>query len=132
MTFETILYEKDEVDKFATLTINRPNKLNAMNKTVIREMDDALKTAVDLLPLNDVSAQTPIESTRLKRLLAGFRGTAPADQPALVEAILKLANMVQLYGDYLDAIELNPIAVLSEGKGICVLDAGIIHRTTYN
>ena len=132
MTFETILYEKDEVDKFATLTINRPNKLNAMNKTVIREMDDALKTAVDLLPLNDVSAQTPIESTRLKKLLAGFRGTAPADQPALIETILKLANMVQLYGDDPDTIELNPIAVLSEGKGICVLDAGIIHRTTYN
>lgn len=46
MSYETILYEKDEVDKFATITINRPDKLNAMNKTVIREMDDALKTAV--------------------------------------------------------------------------------------
>ena len=46
MTYETILYEKDEVDKYATITINRPDKLNAMNKTVIREMDDALKTAV--------------------------------------------------------------------------------------
>ena len=128
MTFETILYEKDEVDKFPTITINRPDKLNAMNKTVIREMEDVLKTAVDLLPL----AHTLIESTRLKRLLAGFRGTAPADQPALIETILKLANMVQLYGDDPDTIELNPIAVLSEGKGICVLDAGIIHRTTYN
>lgn len=46
MTYETILYEKDAVDKYATITINRPDKLNAMNKTVIREMDDALKTAV--------------------------------------------------------------------------------------
>ena len=46
MTYETILYEKDEVDKFATITINRPDRLNAMNKTVIREMDDAVQTAV--------------------------------------------------------------------------------------
>lgn len=90
------------------------------------------ETAVDLLPLNDESAQILVDRTRLKKLLAGFRGTVPADRPALIEAILKLTNLVHLYGDYLDTIELNPIAVLSEGKGICVLDAVIIHRTTYN
>ena len=90
------------------------------------------ETAFDLLPLNDESAQDLVESTRLKKLLAGFRGTVPADRPALIEAILKLANIVHLYGDYLDTIELNPIAVLPEGKGICVLDAVIIHGVTYN
>lgn len=46
MTYETILFEKDARDKFATLTINRPDKLNAMNKTVIREMDQAVARAV--------------------------------------------------------------------------------------
>lgn len=45
-THETILYEKDATDKFATITINRPDKLNAMNKTVIREIDKALAAAV--------------------------------------------------------------------------------------
>jgi len=44
--YETILYEKDGTDKFATITINRPDKLNAMNKTVIREIDHALAAAV--------------------------------------------------------------------------------------
>ena len=53
MSYETILYEKDKDDKFATITINRPDKLNAMNKTVIREMDDALDSAV---ADNDVNA----------------------------------------------------------------------------
>jgi enoyl-CoA hydratase len=46
MSYELILYEKDPDDKFATITINRPDKLNAMNKTVIREIDAALAQAV--------------------------------------------------------------------------------------
>lgn len=46
MTFETILYRKDATDKFATITLNRPDKLNAMNKTVVREIDAALAAAV--------------------------------------------------------------------------------------
>ena len=46
MTYESILYEKDDTDQFATIAINRPDKLNAMNKTVIREMDDAVAKAV--------------------------------------------------------------------------------------
>ena len=84
------------------------------------------ETAVDLLPLNAESAQTLVESTRLNKLLAGFRGNPPADHSALIEAILKLAHIVHIYGDYLETIELNPIAVLPEGEGIFVLDAVII------
>lgn len=45
MSYETILFEKDPDDKFATITINRPDKLNAMNKTVVREIDDAVAKA---------------------------------------------------------------------------------------
>jgi acyl-CoA synthetase (NDP forming) len=90
------------------------------------------ETAFDLLPLNFESAQSLVESTRLTKLLAGFRGTVPADRPALIKAILKLADIVQLYGDYLETIELNPIAVLPEGQGIIVLDAVIVQKTTYN
>ena len=84
------------------------------------------ETAVDLLPVTSESVQTLVASTRLDKLLAGFRGAKPADRYALVEAVLKLAHIVHLYGDYLETIELNPIAVLPEGQGICVLDAVII------
>ncbi|MEI4473986.1 enoyl-CoA hydratase/isomerase family protein [Frigidibacter sp. MR17.24] len=45
MAYETILYDKDPDDKFATITINRPDKLNAMNKTVVREIDAAVAEA---------------------------------------------------------------------------------------
>lgn len=86
------------------------------------------ETAVDLLPLTPESAQALVESTRLHKLLTGFRGAKPADRLALIEAILKLAHIAHLYGDYLETIELNPIAVLPEGQGICVLDAVILCR----
>ncbi|QXD16957.1 enoyl-CoA hydratase/isomerase family protein [Rhodocaloribacter litoris] len=38
MTFETLLYEVD-ADGIALVTINRPDKLNALNETVIDELD---------------------------------------------------------------------------------------------
>ena len=43
MTYQTILLERDAEDRFAVLTLNRPEKLNAMNKTVIREIVHAVK-----------------------------------------------------------------------------------------
>ena len=90
------------------------------------------ETAVELLPLNPDTAQTLIENTKLNALLTGFRGTASADRAALIVALLKLANIVHIYGEYLETIELNPIAVLPQSRGICVLDAVIIQRTAYN
>jgi len=43
MPYETILLERDSTDKFAILTLNRPERLNAMNKTTIREIAAAAK-----------------------------------------------------------------------------------------
>lgn len=46
VTYQTILLEKDTNEKFAVLTLNRPDKLNAMNKTVIREIVHAVRASV--------------------------------------------------------------------------------------
>ncbi len=43
MSYESILLERDDKDRFATLTLNRPERLNAMDKTVIREIVAAVK-----------------------------------------------------------------------------------------
>lgn len=47
MDYETIIYAKDNKDRFATITLNRPEKLNAINKTMVREIDAALAEAID-------------------------------------------------------------------------------------
>lgn len=41
MNYETILIEQE--DTIATITINRPNKLNALNRATIQELHEALK-----------------------------------------------------------------------------------------
>jgi len=43
MTYETLLISKE--DRIQTITINRPNQLNALNKATIQELHDALKAA---------------------------------------------------------------------------------------
>jgi enoyl-CoA hydratase len=42
MTYENILIAKE--NNIATITINRPTKLNALNKATIQELHDAFKT----------------------------------------------------------------------------------------
>lgn len=42
MSYETLLYEPDETDAFAIVTLNRPEKLNAMSRTMIEEIDDVV------------------------------------------------------------------------------------------
>jgi enoyl-CoA hydratase/carnithine racemase len=41
MSYETILYEVDATDRVATITLNRPQVLNAFNRTMCHEVRDA-------------------------------------------------------------------------------------------
>ncbi|MBR7518020.1 enoyl-CoA hydratase/isomerase family protein, partial [Mycobacterium tuberculosis] len=51
-TFETILLEKDPDDAFAVLTLNRPEKLNSLNKTAVREIVAAVGACVAAPDIN--------------------------------------------------------------------------------
>ncbi len=46
MAYELILLEKDADDKFAVLTLNRPEKLNALSKALVREIVHAVRACV--------------------------------------------------------------------------------------
>jgi enoyl-CoA hydratase/carnithine racemase len=39
--YETIIYEVDAADRVATITLNRPEVLNAFNRTMCHEVRDA-------------------------------------------------------------------------------------------
>ncbi len=45
MTYETILYEVS--DRIATITFNRPDRYNAINRLMVKELDDAYRRAED-------------------------------------------------------------------------------------
>ncbi len=80
-----------------------------------------------LPPLTDQDAERMIRGIRTYPLLTGVRGEAPRDIPALVEAILRLSQLV-LDFDQIQEIDLNPLIALEEEKGYRAVDARIILR----
>ncbi|WP_117190087.1 acetate--CoA ligase family protein [Rhizobium terrae] len=86
--------------------------------------------AFDLLPIDLARAEAMIGETKLASLLDGYRGAPKADRKVLAELLVKLSDFAAKYGDDIEAIDLNPVAVLSDGKSVRVLDALIIPRNT--
>lgn len=70
--------------------------------------------AFELAPLTREQADAMLDRTNAGRLLAGFRGAPPADRAAVVDVIVRLA---QLAADHptLAEIEINPLIVLESG-----------------
>jgi acyl-CoA synthetase (NDP forming) len=76
--------------------------------------------AVRVLPVSETDVRDMIAQTRLAMLLAGVRGSEPADIDALVLAVLGLVDATRDWPDGFE-LDLNPITVLTEGCWI--LDA---------
>jgi acetate---CoA ligase (ADP-forming) len=77
-----------------------------------------------LAPLTDRDADRLIDRTRLKRLLAGYRGRPAADRRALVDLLLRLSELVDQVPEILE-LDLNPVMVLPEGRGCVIVDARV-------
>ena len=61
-------------------------------------------------------------------LLSGARGRAPADIEALARSLSLLSAYADRFRDDLDSIDINPLIVLPEGKGVIALDALVVPR----
>jgi acetyl coenzyme A synthetase (ADP forming)-like protein len=77
-----------------------------------------------LAPLSIAEANQMLADTWAGKKLSGFRNLSPADQEAVVDAILRLA---QLASDFpqLKEIEINPLTVLEDGNGAFAVDIRI-------
>lgn len=78
-----------------------------------------------LAPLSRGEAEEMIASTRAYWLLRGVRGEKPGDLEALVEAILRVSQLVTDFPQILE-LDINPLLVLEKGKGIVALDARMV------
>lgn len=87
--------------------------------TLTEVLDDV---ALRLLPVDAEQVEAMVEETRLGRLLAGVRGAPPADRAALVRTVLAVADLVAAWPEGFE-LDLNPVTVLPEGRGVRVLDA---------
>ncbi|MEQ1951395.1 acetate--CoA ligase family protein [Mesorhizobium yinganensis] len=84
--------------------------------------------AFELLPVDRTLALDMIARTKLGPLLAGYRGAPKADVNALAGIMAALSDLASAYRDRIEAIDLNPVAVLPSGKGVRILDALVIPR----
>ncbi len=81
---------------------------------------------VRLAPLGIEEADAMVKrSEAIEKLLAGFRGHPPADRSALVRFIVDFSRFVEGLDDCVVAVDLNPVMVLPEGRGVTIVDAAI-------
>ena len=80
--------------------------------------------AVRLTPLTDIEARQMVRSLKTFPLLEGYRGSPRRDSRALEDIILRLSELVEDLPE-VDELDLNPVMVLSEGKGALIVDARV-------
>ncbi|GGM98589.1 hypothetical protein GCM10009721_26880 [Terrabacter tumescens] len=85
--------------------------------------------ALRLLPVTADEVEQMVDETRLGTLLAGVRGAPRADRAALVEVVCRLAELVASWPTGFE-LDLNPVTVLAEGRGVRVLDAAYVAPVT--
>ena len=89
--------------------------------TIAEVMGDV---AFRLHPLTDIDADELLGSVKAARLLAGYRGSPPADLPALRDLLLRISQMVEDLPEIAE-LDLNPVIARPAGHGVVALDARI-------
>lgn len=84
--------------------------------------------AFRLAPITPSEARDMLDQLRGRRLLEGYRGRPPSDLAALAQAVSRISMLFSESADTLVELELNPLAVFPEGKGVCALDALSVTR----
>lgn len=82
--------------------------------------------AVRLAPFDRQAALDALSSTRIARVLDGFRGRPRGDSLAAAEAISTFSWFLADFAEHLTEVEINPLAVLAEGQGVSALDCALL------
>lgn len=82
--------------------------------------------AVRIAPLGEDEALEALLSTRVARLLQGWRGAPPADCRAVARTVAAVSRFIADFSGEVREVELNPLAVFAEGKGCAALDCVIV------
>jgi acyl-CoA synthetase (NDP forming) len=81
-----------------------------------------------LAPVTPSVAREMIEEIKGYPVLAGARGRPPADVNALADAIVKLSALALDLEDEIAELDINPLFVMEQGKGVMAADALIRPR----
>jgi len=79
-------------------------------------------TALELPPLNQTLAFALIQRTRVSRLLQGYRDRKPANMDAIIETLIRVAELASDHAEIAE-IDINPL--LADDAGVIAVDARI-------
>ncbi|MBC7255562.1 MAG: acetate--CoA ligase family protein, partial [Chloroflexi bacterium] len=80
-------------------------------------------------PMSRRQAEEMVSSIRSYKLLTGVRGQPPADTRAVVETILRVAQLVTDFPEIAE-LDINPLLVREEGRGAVAVDMRLILKQT--
>ena len=83
------------------------------------------EVVVRIAPLPRSTAEEMVESLRGVQILKGARGHKPADIEALVEALLRLSQLLNDFPE-IKELDINPLRLFPENEGCSALDARMI------
>jgi len=83
------------------------------------------EAVVRVAPISRTEALEMIESLRGVQILKGARGHKPADIEAVVEALLRLSQLMTNFPE-IKELDINPLRVFHQGEGVRALDARVL------
>jgi len=82
--------------------------------------------ALRVVPFDEEEAVAMIQGTKAYPLLTGYRGDTRRDIAALARVIMAAGRLAQDFQDDLSELDINPVLVLPEGKGVKAVDALVV------
>jgi len=80
--------------------------------------------AFRVAPLSRRDAEEMVREIRAYPLLAAYRGTEPADEGAIVDALLRLSALSCDFPE-IQELDINPVVVMAKGKGLRAIDCRV-------
>jgi acyl-CoA synthetase (NDP forming) len=93
--------------------------------TLVEALGDVVLRAA---PIGLDEARAMISELKGRKILEGMRGAPRADVEALADAIARLSQFAAAHAEEIASLDINPFAVLPEGRGALALDAAIVRR----
>jgi acyl-CoA synthetase (NDP forming) len=80
-------------------------------------------TATLLMPVSRTEARKALESLKVWPLVTGFRARPAGDTEALLDAVMAVVAFAQANAAHLLELDVNPLLVLPQGRGVLAVDA---------
>jgi len=99
-----------------------PTVMFGLGGTLVEYLGDI---SLRVPPFDIEEAREMVQEIKGRHILEGVRGKPPADKQAIIETILKVAELAVDFPQIAE-LDINPLVTYEEGRGACAADALII------